>query len=718
MPSTSRRQLALPRPAAPLFGLAPPLLAGLGLAVLAAAACLPGPATSDSASETGSSSGSSGDDTSAPTTADEPEPPALGEARYFLRVDDEPVPPVRLEMDKAKSLEVFGEAAARNIKLLDVDSSPLLVDILGRIQSSCGDGWDNYDYEPANPKDPNKPSKKNPNFPNDPNSIPNVDLPIDPAHDCSLTELGLTYGPDWKHSPQFAMVRLLTMTPRNAVLKGTALEDFETLIAQFVDKNPNGFTLPDILAASLFCGFAANPKVCTDNLNDAKVFESQANRAHEQKLHTRPFIATDVLAQTLKRTLMASHPNIANDQGLLPVTLYDALKDMQPLSEKFGPVDGHPGLLMPDDANFTTRSDALTPDFKMVATAESNLRLVEGIDASRGAGAMFISTAAAPLSFDFLDESRVQLLGIAEAPTVDMRMRIAELGPSARPPQSGFVPACDAGLDPCLNNIPGAPVGDEHIWSQPVWSLEYIIADAAYASFNALKYPLYCFVPGNPCSASASIGKEPGAPGWTEFLIGLNGLEAPPAQYLWELLLSVAQVAVHNPAADNKPIAEGDANPIFALKQLPIGLTAAQMIAEIRPNLQAQAGYIANVILGKFWKNNDHLDFYYRRGADGGPPLLFFVAPGDPRPDPAKPDELAPYNYARPGFFADPALTNRLSRTTLDGVADTEHEKLQLSPGETTVYMQDDAATTYRLRFFVPPGAADPTEIVVHVRPV
>lgn len=691
MSSPSHRKPVLPRLTVPLIA----LLLGCGDSV----------ATSDTDSSSGSS-GSTGDTpttTEAPTTGEtETGVPVEGEARYFLRIDDTPVPPVKLEMDKAKSLEVFGAAAAKQIKLIDVNSDPVLAEVLARIQTSCGTGWDNYDYEPSNPEDPNKPSKVNIYFPNNPNSIPSDDLPINPAHDCTTTELGKTYGADWKHSPQFAMVRLLTMTPRNAVLKGTVLAPFEDLFAQYDGKIVNGLTFADVLAAALFCGSNADPKGCTDKLKDSKL-----DKLHEISLHTKPFISTAVLAATLKTTLMSSHPNIANDQGLLPVTLYDALMDMQPLADKFGPVGDHPGLLMPDDADFMTRSDALTPDFKMLATAESNLRLVDGIDASIGAGSMFISTAATPLAFDFMDEDKVQLLGIAAMPTVDMRMRITELEYN--------VPSCTDGLATCGDNLPGNPVGADYIWSQPLWSLERIIVEAAYASFNAIDYPYYCFAPGNPCAAGASISAN--APsGWTIFDININGFDAPAPQYLWEMLLGVAQVAIHDPAVDNKPIPEGEANPIFALKGLSIGLTAAEMIAQIRPNLQDQASFIANVILGKFWKHNAHLDFYYRRAAPDAPPALFFVHPSDPVPD-ATGEALGAYAYKNPGFFADAALTTKLSSTKLDPIAESEHEKFLLPTGETVLYIQDDEDRVHRLRFFVPEGD-DPTEIVVHVQAI
>ncbi len=715
MPSTPRRKPVSYHRAAPLFGLAAPLLA------LLCGACLNAPAGDGDSTGT---DGSSGDvsSTQAPTTGDDTGAPALNEGRYFLRIDDEPVPPVRLEMDRDKTLEVFGEEATKQIKLLDVDSTPLLAEVLSRLLGACGDDW--QAYQP----------------------LPNNKLPADPKHDCSKTELGLSFGADWKNSPQFQMVRLLTMTPRNARVGGTVLNDMEKLFRNN-ENNFGEFSFQDVLAASMFCPFkdGESAAVCTNKLKSSAPEEE----AQEKALHVRPFLGTDVLASTLKATLMASHPNIANDQGLLPVTLYDALMDMQPLSEKFGPVGDHPGLLMHDDADgdgvdeFKTRSDALTDQFKMTAVANSNLRLVEGVDASVGAGSMFISTAAAPLAFDFLDEDKVQLLGIAPNPTVDMRMRMMELDGGAMPGTLAPVPSCDGSHgdsnEACKANLPDSPLGEQYAWSQPLWSLEYIIAHAAYSAFATRQYQ-HCFIPfdAQTCLTDAKIGlPKPTPDGWTVFTSELVTPKFPAQQYFWEMLLNVAQQSLHDylgpdiedvdgdgnklelisRAGGAPEIAEGKLNPIFALKKLSIGLTAEQMIAQIRPNLQAQAEFIAKTILGKFWKHNDHLDFYYRRGSDGGAPILFFVAETDLRPDPSDPEQLAAYSYAKPGFFADAALTTKLSSTTLAGVPEADHEKLALSPGESTVYMQDDAGDTYALRFYVPPGA-DPTEIVVHVRPV
>lgn len=649
------------------------------LPALLACPAQPGGTTESSGASDGSSGSATDTEPTSTVTTEEPAPPVIPDNRYVLRIDDTPPPAVGVELDKAHALELFGDAA-KDIKLLEVDSTALLTEVLSRIQSSCGDKWDDYVDTPDN------------------------QLPVSPGHDCTKSELGKTYGAGWKTSPQYAMVRLLTMTPRNAVVAGTELAEFEALFKQN-ENNFGGYSFSDVLAASLFCtGTQAEATACTQKLKSTNL-----DKTHEQGLHTRAFIPLDVLRETLKTTLLASHPNIANDQGLLPVTLYDALKDMQPLSEKLGPVGDHPGLLLPDDAEFTTYSDALTPQFKMIASAASNVRRVEGIDASVGKGEMSISLLSSPLSFDFNDEAKVKFEGLAELPTVDMRMAITEL--------DAFVPSCEAGLGTCQPNLPESPI-DGYVWSEPLWSLERIVGQAAMTAFAERVYK-QCLVVLNPdCLAEVSIGNDGNPKGWSVFKTDFMSVDVPPPQYLWEMLLGVAQVAVHDPTGDGKTdIPEGQARPVFALYKVPLGLTADDLIAQLRPTMQSQADKIADTLAGNYWNKSAHLDFYYRRGSiddAASPTYLFFVAPDDKRPVEGDPSQLAAYDYAKPGFFSDAALTTKVSATAIDGVDDVTHEKFLLPEGETTLFMQDDAGDAYQLRFTVPPGA-DPVEIVVRV---
>ena len=681
MPSTPRRKPVITRLAAPLLA----LLAG---------ACADPPATGETDTGSGSSGTATQTEPTTDPTVDDSGVPVEGEARYFVRIDDSAPPPVVLDMDKAKVLEVFGEAAARKIKLLDVETTILLGNVLDAIQNACGNRWRLDSPTPMH-------DCKNPQY---------IDWDGETAAELKAKygDLGKSFPAAWQTSPEFAMVRLLSMTAANADVSGTALQR----AAQYIADNPDvlKITFKSLLAQSL--GIPV----------------------------TEAFIPRDKLILALQQTLIASHPAstraamdeaVGDPAGKLPVTLYDAIMDMQPLADKFAAADDHPGILLPDDEDFTTTSDALTPAFRMKAIAESNLRLVEGVDASLGAGSMFLAVPpggqpgpASPLNFDFLDPEKVQMLGIADAPTVDMRMSITELSERIQP--------C-AGTDACKKNYPETPVGDEYIWSTPQWSLERIIGTAGYFAYEDRAYE-QCFIKdGLLCDAGVWIGPSkialklsnpPGPIGWTQFKVLDKQVPAP--QFLWEMFLEIAQVAIHDPIgnddfalptankADN--IAEGDAKPVYALKGVGIGLTAEEMIAQIRPNLQEQADFIAGVILGKYWTHNANLDFYYRRVAADAPPVLFFVHESDPRPD-ATGDALAPYGYKKPGFFADAALTEKLSSTTVDGVPEAEHEKFKLPEGETTLYIQDDEDQIYRLRFFVPAGG-DPTEIVVHVRAV
>ncbi len=690
MPSTPRRKTVTSRLAAPLLGLLLPV------------ACADEPAASDSASEgasetdaTGTGPGEGTPPADQPTAGDPTGVPVDSEGRYFIRIDDEPVPPVVLEMDKAKVIEVFGDDALKQIDLLEVDTTALLTTVLDQIQNACGNKWRLDSVNPMH-------DCQNPQY------IPYDGMTADQLK-AKYAEFGKNFGPDWKTSPEYAMVRLLSMTAANANVMGTALQK----AAQYIADNPDvlKITFKSLLAQSL--GLAV----------------------------TEAFVPLDQLTLALQHTLIGSHPNVGNIEGKLPVTLYDAVYDMRPLAEKFGKKDDHPGILLADDETFTTKSDALTDEFRMKAIARSNLRLVEGIDASVGAGSMFVTTVPkidcptddkptkkcfVPLAFDFNDPEQVQLLGIAGMPTVDMRMSITELDTRIQP--------CTG--EPSKGNYPDTPVGADDNWSTAQWTLERIIGTAGFYAYGDREYE-QCFIKdGLTCDAGVWIGpskialKPPnpaGPVGWTQFKVLDKQVPAP--QFLWEMFLEIAQVAIHDPTGDDdyaaptpaqkaNNIAEGDAKPVYALRGVPIGLTAEDMIKEIRPKLQEQADYIAHVILGKFWKHNDHLDFYYRRGEDGGAPMLFFIGPDDPRPsasDAGQPDES--YAYAHPGFFADKDLGNKLSTLTKSKTDGTSHETLQLAVGETTVYMQDDAGQTYRLRFFVPEGA-DPTEIVVHVRPV
>ncbi|WP_437569589.1 hypothetical protein [Sorangium sp. So ce542] len=581
--------------------------------------------------------------------------------RFRLRIDDAEVPSVVLELDKEKALQVFGEDGAKQITILDVDTTGLLQSALEQIQGACGDQWKN-------------------------------DSPS-PNHDCTRTPLGQSFGAEWRTSAEFALVRLLSMTPANADVTGTSLEGLQ----QIFEENPGtfAFDFADVLSDSISLDVTVQP-------------EPTATRDKR----TAPFVPIPKLILVLQQQLLGTHPAVSDPDGArLPVTLYEALFDLQPLSEKLGPSGNHPGVLVPDDSTFTTKSNVLLPDFQMRVVAESGLRRVTGVDLSKGGGDMFVRTGDAPLRFDFNDPEKLQITGIAPTPTIDMRISLREMATT--------VPAC-TDVPACKENSPDMPVGTDTVWTVPPFMLEHIVGKAAFLTYSERVPFTGCYFRlGGTCRVGVNIGQGDEPRGWAVFNGNISDPppEIPKPQFLWELLTEVGQAAIHDPTGDGMPeISEGDAQPVFALHDVGIGLTGEQILADLRPTLQSQAKEIAEIILGRYWVNNDALDFFYDRAAPDGAPTLFFVAEDDLRPSDQSSDAPRAYTYEKPGFFTSPDLdeSSKVSKKELEGVADTAHEKYRLPPGDTTLYMQDDEGAVYEVRFHVPDGD-DPVQITADV---
>ncbi|MEZ4449342.1 MAG: hypothetical protein R3B09_07680 [Nannocystaceae bacterium] len=567
------------------------------------------------------------------------------EEEFILRINDNEVPPLTLDMGREQVAELFGESA-KDVLLVEVDSTPLLTNSLDEIKYACGTSWQKDDP--------------------------------DPHHDCSLTPLGQTFkGPDdtWKTSAEYSLVRLLTMTPANSKVEGTSIGGLQG-VADFLNLG-GGFA--QILAESL--GLA----------------------------RTAEFIDTANMVKAIQDDLLATHPAIGGDGKTLPVTLWDALSDLGSLAEKFGPMGDHPGLL---DPNYPTKSVVLGPDFAMHVTAESNLRLLDGIDLSAGKG--YLSTVADvtpptfddELEFDFEDPAKFSITGVIENPTVDMRFAVYE--------HDEFINSC-TGDDVCQDNLPEnlAEVKQKwpgSAWAIDPWLLEHLVVRGARYRFGSRIfhkcYVDFLFI----CSADVTIGPSGDYPdnpsGWSIFDVLFNIGNPPKDQYVWELINEVAQVALHTPPYGD--IAEGKADVAFTLQDIPIGVSGAAIAEAARPYLQEQAPKLSDLILGDYWKNNDPVDFYYRRGSDGVP-TLFFVTDQDLPPG-------SVYQYAKPGFFSCAELSDacKESSTALAGSGDDTHEKLKLAPGESVYYLQDDQGGVYRARFMVP-ATGDPAEITVRI---
>jgi hypothetical protein len=548
------------------------------------------------------------------------------EVSYPLRLrDSDPTPTVTMSLDRAGVNEVINASIQRETELLRINPTALLTNALDAIKVACGTGW--------------RADSANPNL------------------DCSRTPLGQTFrGADgrWQSSPEFALVRLLTMTPANVEVTGTSIAQLRGIAD----------------ALGLGGGFS---QILADTLRIAR---------------TREIVTTASVVTALRTRWMASHPNVPAD-GTLPVTLFDAMNDLTPLGARFGPAGGHPGVL---DPGSPPRSAVFTPAFRMVILADSNLRWLDGLQLARGKDymAMVVDTRGPTyndvLEFSFTDPARFDVQGITPAPTVDLRFRIQE--------NPAFVPACTG--SGCQANTSDAPRGTTYVWSTPRWQLEHIVGAASLTEYATLRNSL-SYVLG---AARVSVGQGGQPAGWTEFFTLFGIGSPPPQQYVWELVNEVGQRALHrvNVGGAVSTLAEGSANVAFTLSGVPVGLTADQIRAAVRPALQAQASTLSSRLLGDYSRNNGQLDLFYRRGADGAP-YLFFAAMSDPRP-------MAGYRYTRPGLYSAPTLdaAARVSRTDIAGSGDTAHEKLRVTPGETVLYAQDESGAVYRLRVVVMAG--------------
>jgi Bacterial Ig domain len=562
-------------------------------------------------------------------------PTFAAEVELPLRLPSEAAPTLLdFALSRSGIDEVFTEDIQREIRVLELDTSALITDAVDRIKTSCGTRW----------------RENNEN----------------PRHDCSAAGYGSDRSPPipWQQTPEYSMVRVLTMTPANVVVAGTSLENLQGL----ADLLGIGGGFHDILADSL--GIAP----------------------------TREIVSTPSVVRALQSNWMQTHPEVLPG-AKLPISLYDSMHELMPLAERFGPRGTHPGLL---DPAFPPRSALLTDSFEMRLVASSNLRWLDGVDAVSSDGtprkdylALVFDTTGPSfddvLEFDFNDPARFDIRGLVAAPRADLRMLLRE--------NPAFLRTCTANNATCRNNLPSAPAPG-YVWSVPKFQIEPTVAMAAFYEYqNRRDYTRTYSLLGIP-AATVTVGANNTPPGWTSFETLINLGDPPPPQYVWETISEVAQVALHN--FGSTTLAEGRVNVAFTLRSVNVGLTADGIRAAMRPRLQEQRSKLSQRLLGDYKKNNGAVDFYYRRGADSAP-YVFFVAPEDPLP-------TSGYAYTKPGFFSDAALTNKVSTKDAGSSGDSTHEKLAIKSGESVVYMSDAEGQVLRLRFVV---GAEPREIAV-----
>jgi hypothetical protein len=467
-----------------------------------------------------------------------------------------------------------------------------------------------------------------------------AEVPLRPAIESTLNAIRdpEKFGVDittWG-APEQSMNRLLNMTPDVANLKGSSVEELLG-IATAVGLPPPRL-LGDLLGISV-----------TTTVVDLS-------------------IATDViLAQ-----VVGTHPNVDKDSTgapILRVSMYDVFQDLHTIGPKFGPAGMHPGFLSGD-----TEAKVLQPGFQMSLPVKSNLTQYEGVDASANErAALFLLQGDQVLELDFTSPD-FSIEGLTDEPTMDLRMKVTE-----NPAFLSVGKTKMAGADPAN---PGFYRGDGAAWNIPLWQIEHVVAEISYRQDAKLYGPSYT----KSLSYDAGSIKNAATIGWDHGWVTIQtagGIGSPPApQYVWDLLNEVAQIRLHDGGTP-----EGQANLGFTLKNLPLGLSADELIAKVKPSLQGQSAQLSKLIAGSGGLADSGVDLFYVPRTTGGG-YLFFRAAGD---------STKPYSYKAPGFFADAALGKKTSSTAAAaGTTDTTHEKIDAAVG-TKAFFQDDTGAVYSL---------------------
>ncbi len=457
------------------------------------------------------------------------------------------------------------------------------------------------------------------------------------------------------------MIRLLTTTPDNAKLDGTPL-------AQLLDLAPKvGIASSEVLANSLGVG-VEEAFLPTDDLVRALI---------EGVIHTHPNARFRMGAKS------AQHPDgkIPVPVGHVPVTLEECASDLQSLAGRYGPIqqDGkyHPGFLVGK-----THAKLVEDDFRIIVRANANALPFKGIDLSKGeVGSLSSIGKEGVQMFDFDDPQWLRIEGLIADPAVaEMTFQFVE--------HPKFLGAGDSPLP--------APWGNSEVWKAPPWTLERIVAQAALYAFDGRDYHKSFQLGADPTPLfSVSIDD-----GWMR-METKGDIGAPPLPlYIWDLMNWVAQVRLHDGTDPKKPIAEGEANLRFTLRDVKVGVQREQIEAAVRRNIEQDPAGLVDVASMLIDQRSGAPDLYYYRPKANSVQVdqgdwLFFLDPDDqPKTGP-----LAAVQYAKRGFYADIDLSQKIS-TTVEVDGDSHHEKVRIQSGQ-VLYCGDDLGQTYQL--FVEP---------------
>lgn len=484
-----------------------------------------------------------------------------------------------------------------------------------------------------------------------------LDLELTPLVQNALTQLKTLPTDEVAALPLAArnMRTLLNITPDNVDLSGTSLEQLIAL--------SGSVGLPPARALGDIFEIGVNENFIPISANTQAVVEG--------------LIASHPATQVRKGPVTAAYPDglwpVAPNS--LPITLGDVVSNFDGLAERFGPTMTefglHPGFIS-EAVGFSVVEE----EFAMTVKVNLNALPYKGVDLTDASGASVNSIASQIDSvFPVGDPDWMRVEGLVASPSIS-KLTVVMIE------NDQFIASGDA-REPL-------PWGNSPVWDLAPWEFERVVAEMTMLAAKDISAHCTEYKLGTGVQAfSACIDES----SWIDFQTFNNVGNPPPPSYAWDVVLELAQVRLHDGG-----LAEGEADIAFSLTEVPLGIDAADIVEEIRTNMAADPLALQDLAENLTANTFGFADFYYWKPKPGGPVAaegdwLIFVSPADIPADDAGP--ARPYNYANPGFFADAALTQKLSSTAeVDG--DSTHEKLRIAPGD-ALYVEDDAGRVYRI---------------------
>lgn len=450
------------------------------------------------------------------------------------------------------------------------------------------------------------------------------------------------------------MRKLLLMTPDNANLEGTSLEELIAL--------SGAVGIPPARALANLLGVGVTDR----------------------------FIPPEVVADVMLRHVVGSHPNAKLRRGpiddehptgqypvapnSLPLTLADVVTNFEDMAERFGPFGEHPG--------FVSEARGLTvveEGFAMHTFVNANALPFKGTDLGNVSIASVNSIGAQiETAHDYSDPNWMSIDGLVPEPLVsELTFTVFE--------SDAFIAGGTSREPLGQGNSPG--------WELPEHEFERVILEMGRAI--EVTVPADCdeYELGTGVVAFRACVDEYG---WVTMETFNDLGNPPPPGYLHDMILEIAQVRLHDGG-----IPEGEADVALSLRDVEVGVDTELLIEQTRKNLEQNPEALREFASLITDSTRGDADVYYVRVEDED--WLHFVSENDLRLD----EEGRPvrdYAYDLPGFFADRELTMKVSSTELVG-GDGEHEKVRIVPGD-VLYVQDDDDVRYEVAVGQKPSRA------------